>query len=143
MRSLAGFRCKSSSCGTIGYIPFGPGTGTAAGSGSDVGSFAGTHNLICIWGISRHTGVRGIPSWSTSLGLMAGNFTTARCFTAGVLAVIQKPEIALAAAGYVMSEGRVYIIRADGDGRCHRDVAVVPMGGSSAKSRIAQKRHGD
>lgn len=98
LKSLTGFRCKSSSCGAVGYIPFGPSTGTAAGSGSDVGSFAVTNNLICRWGLTRHTGVRGITTWSASLEHTAGR-VTGRCLTVGVLAMVQKPEIALVAAG--------------------------------------------
>jgi hypothetical protein len=98
LKSLTGFRCRSSSRGAVGYIPFGPSRGTAAGSGSDLGSFAVTNNLICRQGIARHTGVRGITTWSTSLEHTAGRVTEG-CFTVGVLAMVQKPEIALVAAG--------------------------------------------
>lgn len=98
LKSLTGFRCKSSSGGAVGYIPFGPRTGTAAGSASDVGSFAVTNNLICSWGLARHTGVRGIRTCRASLEHTAGR-VTARCFTVGVLTMVQKPEIALVAAG--------------------------------------------
>ena len=98
LKSLIGFRCKWSSRGAVGYIPFGLSTGTAAGSGSAVGSLAVTSILICRCGIARHTGVRGIATWSASLEHTAGRVTV-RCFTIGVLAMVQKPEIALAAAG--------------------------------------------
>lgn len=98
LRSLAGFRCKSGSWGAIGYIPFGPSSGTAAGSGSPVGSFTGTNNLICRRGVARHTGVRGITSRSANLGFLARRFT-AWCYAVGVLAMFQKPEVALVAAG--------------------------------------------
>lgn len=82
----------------IRYVPLGPSTWAAAGARFDVGSFTGTDDLACGWGVAGHTGVCGVTICGTGLGLTAGRFT-AWHFTVGFLAVVQEPEIALVATG--------------------------------------------